>query len=120
MKSPAFDALETLLATRNLQLRAGGEVTRVWGVGFRWKASALELRCSQIRSVSAEVVFAHRSRHSIFVEVWRLRRASLRISHLVDPTSSYMLVSKVKPCMSQYECFYGETANGSLNQLRFI
>jgi len=31
-----------------------------------------------------------------------------------------MLVSKVKPCMSQYECFYGETANGSLNQLRFI
>jgi len=31
-----------------------------------------------------------------------------------------MLVSKVKPCMSQYECFYSETANGSLNQLRFI
>ena len=120
MKSPAFDALETLLATRNLQLRAGSEVTRVWGVGFRWKASALELRCSQIRSVSAAVVFAHRSRHSIFVEVWRLRRASLRISHLVDPTSSYMLVSKVKPCMSQYECFYSETANGSLNKLRFI
>ena len=105
---------------RNLRLRVGSEVDRVSGVGFRWKASALGQRCSPIRSASAGVVFAHRSSQLIFVEVWRVRRTSLRISHLVDPTSSYMLVSKVKPCMSQYECFYSETANGSLNQLRFI
>jgi hypothetical protein len=38
-------------------------------------------------------------------------------SHLVDPASSHMLVSKIKPCMSKYKQLYGETANGSLNQL---
>ena len=31
-----------------------------------------------------------------------------------------MLVSKIKPCMSQYKLLYGETANGSLKQLSFI
>ena len=41
--------------------------------------------------------------------------------YLVDPASSHMLVSKIKPCMSQYRPnFEGETANGSLNQLWFI
>lgn len=38
-------------------------------------------------------------------------------SYLVDPASSHMLVSKIKPCMSKYNCTYCETANGSLNQL---
>ena len=38
-------------------------------------------------------------------------------SNLVDPASSHMLVSKIKPCMSKYKHLYGETANGSLNQL---
>ena len=38
-------------------------------------------------------------------------------SYLVDPASSHMLVSKIKPCMSKYKQLYGETANGSLNQL---
>jgi len=28
-----------------------------------------------------------------------------------------MLVSKTKPCMSEYKLLYGETANGSLKQL---
>ena len=37
--------------------------------------------------------------------------------NLVDPASSHMLVSKVKPCMSKYKFLYGETANGSLKQL---
>ena len=37
--------------------------------------------------------------------------------YLVDPASSHMLVSKVKPCMSKYKLLYGETANGSLKQL---
>ena len=31
--------------------------------------------------------------------------------------SSHMVVSKIKPCMSQYKLLYGETANGSLKQL---
>ena len=38
----------------------------------------------------------------------------------VDPAGSHMLVSKIKPCMSQYKLLYGETANGSLKQLSFI
>ena len=37
--------------------------------------------------------------------------------YLVDPASSHMLVSKIKPCMSQYKLSFGETANGSLKQL---
>ena len=41
-------------------------------------------------------------------------------TNLVDPASSHMLVSKIKPCMSQYKLLHGETANGSLKQLSFI
>ena len=37
-------------------------------------------------------------------------------SNLVDPASSHMLVSKIKPCMSQNKSLYGESANGSLKQ----
>ena len=40
--------------------------------------------------------------------------------YLVDPASSHMLVSKTKPCMSQYTSSDDETANGSLNQLWFL
>ena len=40
----------------------------------------------------------------------------LTISYLVDPASSHMLVSKIKPCMSQYEPLHGEIAYGSLKQ----
>ncbi len=42
------------------------------------------------------------------------------LNYLVDPASSHMLVSKIKPCMSKCTPSYGETANGSLNQLWFI
>ena len=37
--------------------------------------------------------------------------------YLVDPASSHMLVSKIKPCMSKPKPLYGKAANGSLNQL---
>ena len=46
--------------------------------------------------------------------------SSMRTCYLVDPASSHMLVSKIKPCMSKYKQLYSETANGSLNQLSFI
>ena len=42
------------------------------------------------------------------------------VSYLVDPASSHMLVSKIKPCMSKYKLLHSETANGSLDQLIFI
>ena len=38
-------------------------------------------------------------------------------TNLVDPASSHMLVSKIKPCMSQYKPLHGKTVNGSLKQL---
>ena len=53
-------------------------------------------------------------------EAIRTRYSSLHHSYLVDPASSHMLVSKIKPCMSQYKLLHGETANGSLKQLSFI
>jgi hypothetical protein len=42
------------------------------------------------------------------------------IRYLVDPASSYMLVSKIKPCMSKHTPLNGEAANGSLQQGNFI
>ena len=47
----------------------------------------------------------------------RTEGALLIDRNLVDPASSHMLVSKIKPCMSQYKSSHGETANGSLKQL---
>ena len=38
-------------------------------------------------------------------------------SYLVDPASSHMLVSKIKPCMSKFNRLNWETADGSLYQL---
>ena len=38
--------------------------------------------------------------------------------NLVDPASSHMLVSKIKPCMSQYKLLHGETANGFQEALK--
>ena len=37
--------------------------------------------------------------------------------NLVDPANIHMLVSKIKPCMSQYQLLHGNTANGSLKKL---
>ena len=51
---------------------------------------------------------------------WREEGRPRSDSYLVDSASSHMLVSKIKPCMSKYKQLYGETANGSLNQLSFI
>ena len=48
------------------------------------------------------------------------RGAERKVGYLVDPSSSHMLVSKIKPCMSKYKLSHSETANGSLDQLWFI
>ncbi len=42
--------------------------------------------------------------------------ACYRMTNLVDPASSYMLVSKVKPCMCVHKSLHSETANGSITQ----
>ena len=61
--------------------------------------------------------------HSLYLRVATpsSSRGSFRkASYLVDPASSHMLVSKIKPCMCKYKPVHGETANGSLNQLWFL
>ena len=52
------------------------------------------------------------------VAQWRF--SARMFTYLVDPASSHMLASKIKPCMSQYKLVSGEAANGSLNQLQLI
>ena len=52
--------------------------------------------------------------------ITELKAQVINIRYLVDPASSHMLVSKIKPCMSKYKLTNSETANGSLNQLWFI
>ena len=42
------------------------------------------------------------------------RRRLACCSYLVDPASSHMLVSKIKPCMSKHKLLHSEAANGSL------
>ena len=49
--------------------------------------------------------------------VWFTSVDFLGASYLVDPASSHMLVSKIKPCMSKFKRLYCETADGSLYQL---
>ena len=48
---------------------------------------------------------------------WRNIISGWLCTNLVDPASSHMLVSKIKPCMSQCKSQYGKTVNGSLKQL---
>ena len=50
---------------------------------------------------------------------WRFKVGwlSIEFENLVDPASSYMLVSKIKPCMRVYKLLHGEPANGSITQL---
>ena len=91
------------------------------------KPSALKLeKCfSLCITVSKTLSVVACTRQTVLFERLKENRVSLffliRPSHcdsyLVDPASSHMLVSKIKPCMSKYKHLYCETANGSLNQL---
>ena len=53
--------------------------------------------------------FGRRIRRRVFLVSFlreRERRARRKGSYLVDPASSHMLVSKIKPCMSKYKLLY--------------
>ena len=45
-----------------------------------------------------------------------LASITLKDSYLVDPASSHMLVSKIKPCMCKFTLINSKTADGSLQQ----
>ena len=53
-------------------------------------------------------------------DLWTRLKCNVLLCYLVDPASSHMLVSKIKPCMSKNKPSNGESANGSLNQLLSI
>ena len=40
-----------------------------------------------------------------------------RLQEAPSSPGSHMLVSKIKPCMSQYKLLHGDIVNGSLEQL---
>ena len=67
---------------------------------------------SYVRSVIADFIT-----RCTFIASIRRSGACTLDRNLVDPASSHMLVSKIKPCMSQYKSLNVETANGSLKQL---
>ena len=70
----------------------------------------------------SEFIFSHETvmgdvSHRGFPYLCFVARFVCSSINLVDPASSHMLVSKIKPCMSQYQLLHGNTANGSLKQL---
>ena len=82
----------------------------------RLRASCLDCTSGEIRSVVAAVGFRVHGRVDPVSNAGRGglvgRRVRLRITfggrplvagYLVDPASSHMLVSKIKPCMSKYK-----------------
>ena len=72
-----------------------------------WRGASKQVREKTVREKTVTL-----SSRSVF--------SSYNDSYLVDPASSHMLVSKIKPCMSKYKLLHSETANGSLDQLIFI
>ena len=83
------------------------------GIGLRWSVLVDD---NNERTVNV----SYGVRFSVFDSRLLSRKVVCEGSYLVDPASSHMLVSKIKPCMSKYKHLYCETANGSLNQLSFI
>ena len=71
-----------------------------------------------ISVIAAFIIHVDASVSAVYIET--VRDENHGRGYLVDPASNYMLVSKIKPCMYKYTPLYGETANGSLNQLLFL
>jgi hypothetical protein len=81
-------------------LRPSGSAVHL-GSTFVFPFSQLLVTKTLPRSVSASAVVA-----TLFIRFALVRRvlgAGAKDSYLVDPASSHMLVSKIKPCMSKYK-----------------
>ena len=122
-------ALKTWLSGRRKCVFGGAyQASRIWGVFFREFSRRNRLSPAhgpefpggerQRRRVSCLSFTA--TQWSVDRRRGRVCGAAPKCSYLVDPASSHMLVSKIKPCMSKYKLLHSETANGSLNQLWFL
>ena len=106
--------------SESLALSLSAAVTSVSSAFLRWglfsSPAVSRLRVAWL-SYIVEQTSSEDSVWTVACEASGFRVRSSVGGNLVDPASSHMLVSKIKPCMSQYKLLYGETANGSLKQL---
>ncbi len=85
--------------------------SRTKGVGQAVESAGL---LTERRLSFSPLMFRQRSRYAVSIRT-AVRRKT-RVGYLVDPASSHMLVSKIKPCMSKHKPKNGKAANGSLQQ----
>lgn len=116
-------ALVILTSLHNLCIVRQGEQAVCWDLGCG-KIMAVTRRNSVLLStfVSGQKMTAKSSSvpsFHVFAGTWP-GLAVIYECYLVDPASSHMLVSKIKPCMSKYTRIKSETAKGSLYQLWFL
>jgi hypothetical protein len=74
----------------------------------------------RVRSVDSRLIGERSAAGRCARCVVRRPTRSNRDSYLVDPASSHMLVSKIKPCMSKHKLLNSEAANGSLGHPLFL
>ena len=93
-----------LASLRALRARGGrgGAAQHGRSAGFAPRVGrvSIEIRSARLRPAS---LGAPRGRDLV-----SLRCGRLKDSYLVDPASSHMLVSKIKPCMSKYNLYTGK------------
>ncbi len=119
-RHPVFFFCPCLLgvASANLNCAWRGKIRWFYAAAMNFKNSVPSAR-ARVRACCGTGPFPHAG-PALNPGAWSAGRGSGHGSYLVDPASSHMLVSKIKPCMSKYKQLYSETANGSLNQLSFI
>jgi hypothetical protein len=69
------------------------------GIVYRIYRGYLEARVVVMPSKSIAGIVSFRPAANSSVQSW----SQSNVSYLVDPASSHMLVSKIKPCMSKYK-----------------
>ena len=78
--------------------------TPTHSLGWRGKVSLIELRWILTQKRDDELLITKASARRTRVDDGR--ESGSESSYLVDPASSHMLVSKIKPCMSKYKQIY--------------
>jgi hypothetical protein len=78
--------------------------TPTHSLGWRGKVSLIELRWILTQKRDDELHITKASARRTRVDDGR--ESGSESSYLVDPASSHMLVSKIKPCMSKYKQIY--------------
>ncbi|RXI09571.1 hypothetical protein DVH24_033639 [Malus domestica] len=105
---PAEDDIVAVLVSRTSRTRCGAfrcasfrSTSRMRNAEGRWVFTASD---RPIEALSLDAYDCRARREPSTVKVVGLARAGVEEEcYLVDPASSHMLVSKIKPCMCKYE-----------------